>query len=408
MAKKSLSLRTVKAAKPPAQGSSIIWDTTVRGFGLRTYPTGAKKFIFRYRLRARTRWHVLGEYPGLDPADAREAAMMARAQVAKGLDPAAEAKKAKARTKTLRDIADDYMSRASLKPSTRDSYENYIRHVLARFEDLSPAEITEDDIEAWFRPMARREPYGANRRLWMLSKLMDEAERLRIRKPGTNPCRHIKRAAEAERSRYLSDKEFARIGEALRKLEDEGKVSTHAAAAIRLLMFTGARKSEILNLRWKDVDLERRRLVIPDHKTSRKTRKPRVLPVSAPAAQLLAELPRTKDHPFVIEGQLKKKPLTTIQVPWRRVLQEAKIEERTRLHDIRHSVASNAVDAGMSLPLIGALLGHRSAQSTERYAHLSDDPVRKAAESVSAGIAAALEGKVADEHDFEAEKRQRA
>ena len=147
-------------------------------------------------------------------------------------------------------------------------------------------------------------------------------------------------------------------------------------AAIRLLVLTGARLNEILTLQWEWVDFDAQCLRLPDSKTGAKT-----ICLNPPAMQVLADIPRLENNPFVICGGKPGAHLINLQKPWRRIRKLAGLDD-VRLHDLRHSFASIAVASGMSLPLIGALLGHSQPQTTARYAHLSDDPLKKAVKTV--------------------------
>ena len=181
--------------------------------------------------------------------------------------------------------------------------------------------------------------------------------------------------------RFLTDTEFRRLGEVLGEASTEGGVSVHAVAAIRLLMLTGCRKSEILSLQWKDIDLKAGELGLRESKTG-----PRAVPLSPPAAQVLAELPRVPGNPWVIPGQKPGTHMTNLDDPWRIVLERAGIGN-VRIHDCRHSFASRALALGESLPVIAKLLGHSQIGTTARYAHLARDSVRASAARVAASIA---------------------
>ena len=159
-------------------------------------------------------------------------------------------------------------------------------------------------------------------------------------------------------------------------------VSAHAVAAIRLLLLTGCRKGEILNLRWDQVDLEGGELNLPDTKTG-----PRTISLSPEAAAVLSRIPRLADNPFVIPGKLKGKAMRNLNDPWDIICERAGLEDM-RLHDCRHSYASRALALGESLPMIGRLLGHTQVETTARYAHLARDSVRESAVRVADSIAA--------------------
>ena len=162
-------------------------------------------------------------------------------------------------------------------------------------------------------------------------------------------------------------------------------LSPFATAAIRLLLFTGCRLREILHLKWTDLDLDRGMLHLADSKTGRKS-----VVLSAPALEILAALPRLGD--YVIAGTDPTQPRSDLKRPWTLVCRRAGLEG-LRLHDLRHSFASVGAGAGLGLPVIGKLLGHASPTTTARYAHLDNDPVRRATNAIGATIAAALDGK---------------
>ena len=223
-------------------------------------------------------------------------------------------------------------------------------------------------------------PYQANRVLEIQSKIFNLAELWGLRREGSNPCRFVRKYKEQKRERFLSEEEFRRLGVVLSEMEREGTVSTYAAAAIRLLMLTGCRRNEIVELRWEDVDLEAGELRLADGKTGA-----RLVPLSAPAVTVLSGLPRVEDSPWVIPGGKPGRHLADLQPPWERVRERAGLEE-VRTHDLRHSFASRALALGESLPMIGKLLGHTQVQTTARYAHLARDSVKASASRIADSI----------------------
>ena len=228
-------------------------------------------------------------------------------------------------------------------------------------------------------------PIAANRALNLASAMLTKAERWGLRIEGSNPSRKGDKFKERSRERFLSEVEIARLGSALATADREASPPS-AIAAIRLLILTGARKSEILTLEWRSVRLDRMLLELPDSKTGAK-----VIYLNAPAAQLLSNLPRIAGNPYVLPGERAGGHIVAIEKTWCRVRSEAGLDD-VRIHDLRHSYAAVGAAAGFSLPLIGALLGHSEVATTQRYAHLADDPVRRANEAIGARIAAALQG----------------
>jgi integrase len=213
------------------------------------------------------------------------------------------------------------------------------------------------------------------------------AERWGLRPDGSNPCRHVDRYPERRRERYLAGSELGRLGEALDEAEQTGEEPAAAVAALRLLLFTGCRRGEILNLSWGEVDFEYRCLRLKDSKTG-----PKLVPLNPPALGVLEQLARRRGpSPWVVEGARQGRNFVGLHRVWDRVRKQAGIED-VRIHDLRHSFASFGASAGMGLPLLGALLGHRAAATTARYAHLHTAPLRAASEEIGARIAAALAG----------------
>jgi integrase len=199
-----------------------------------------------------------------------------------------------------------------------------------------------------------------------------------------NPCRGIDRYKENKRERFLSAAELSRLGEALRDAEREKTLSPYAIAAIRLLLLTGARLSEILTIKWDYVDPDNRQLRLPRSKTGQKS-----IYLTSAVADILRSLPRVQGNPFVVVGEQPGAHLVNVQKPWDRIRAHAGLED-VRLHDLRHSYASVGATGGLSLLFVGKLLGQTQASTTQIYAHLAEDPVRQAGEQISEAIATAL------------------
>ena len=220
----------------------------------------------------------------------------------------------------------------------------------------------------------------ANRVLSLLSKALNLAELWGYRPDASNPCRHVQKYAENKRERFLSQEEIARLMSVLEQEEKEGKELPPVLCAIRLLLLTGCRLNEILSLSWQEVDFDKSCLFLLDSKRGKRT-----VYLSPPALELLQNIPREKDHPYVIAGKNKQAHLINLQKPWRRIRKKASLDD-VRIHDLRHTFASVAAANGLSLPIIGALLGHSQTQTTARYAHLVGQPLLEAVGKVGESI----------------------
>lgn len=379
-----LTKRRVDAAKP----GETIWDGEIPGFGLRVWPAGARSYVLKYRRGAVQRWLTIGRHGApWTPETARVEAKKLLGRVASNEDPAAERADLR-NAETVEAFAETYLAnyaRARKKPSSAGEDERNLKnHIIPALGSLRVRDVTRAEI-ARFHQSMRETPYAANRCRALLSHMFKMAERWGVRPDNSNPCAHVEKYKEKGRERFLSPEELARLGKALADADAKGE-SPYVTAAIRLLLFTGARLNEILSLEWAQVDLEAKLLRLPDSKTGAKT-----IALPAPAVETLAKLPKQESNPHVICGARTGARLINLQKPWRRIRAAAKLED-VRLHDLRHSFASVAVAGGMSLPLIGSLLGHSQPQTTARYAHLADDPRLAAADAVAKSIEASLLG----------------
>jgi integrase len=367
---------------------------------------------------------TLGEVGALSVQAARSKAKSARVKLGDGIDPLAEkeariekAKRERAARRTVADVAAEYMQDLDAKESTRRCYRQLLdAHLLPRFGKREPASITEADVRRMKSAM-KRTPYAFNRAAFLLGALVEKGGVPAADNPARGGKRAtVKRFREASRRRYLSAAEVARLADALRRLEADGgvyiasedrhgTVSPHAAGAIRLLMLTGARVNEVLNLRHDDIDRARGVATIRQHKTDSTSDEPKTIPLTAPVLAVLDALARTVGHPYVFEGIRPRRPLTDLRRPWQRAVEIAGLDD-VRLHDLRHTVASVGASGGLagdvergpalSLHLVGGVLGHKSMQSTQRYAHLSDDATRDAAAQIAERIAEAMARKPGD------------
>lgn len=388
----------------------FVWDGELKGFGIRVTPSGSRSYVVKYRngsgRNAAAKRTTIGLVGRLTPDEARGLAKKTLGAVAHGHDPAAE-KAEERRAITVKALVDEFLIEhvdAKRAATTAEHYRWLLeKRFVPEFGSRRAIDVTENDL-AKFHLRLSDAPFQANRLLSTISSLYAWAGKLRKVPRDLNPAKGIERYPEDRRERFLSTEELAALGEALREAETDGipyevdeagprakhaakpenrriKVDPLAIAAIRLLIFTGARLSEIRTLEWAHVDLQRGLLLLPTSKTGRKA-----VVLNAPALAVLDSLERL--GPFVIPGADPEKPRADLKKPWVTVSKRAGID--CRLHDLRHTHASYGAGAGLGLPIIGKLLGHTQAATTSRYAHLDSDPLKRASETIGATIAAAM------------------
>ncbi len=391
-----------------------VFDDELRGFGLRIYPSGEKSWIVEYRPagggRAATKRRLkLGSVGSLTPEQARKSAADVLAKVRLGGDPARERTEAR-RALTFQELTEVFLAEhveAKRKVRTASQYRDLLQRLaIPKLGRVKAAEVTRSDL-ARLHLEHQATPFQANRLLAVIGAMYSFAERRGLVTEGFAPSKRIEKFREHKRERFLGSDELERIGSALREAETVGiaweigetetrskhlakpenqrtVLSPHATAAIRLLILTGARLREILELKWEHVDFERGLLLLPDSKTGQKA-----VVLNAPSLEVLGSLPRLGS--FVIAGNDPDKPRADLNRPWRLISKRAGLEG-VRIHDLRHTYASFGAASGLGLPIIGKLLGHREASTTQRYAHLDNDPLRRASGAIGATIAAAMDG----------------
>ena len=431
--KAKLTKRTVEAV-PSGERDVLVWDTDIPGFGLKVTPKAARVYVLKYSRRNRSKWVTIGRHGdgGLTADQARREAEILRGVVRDGGDPAAERARQRA-IPTMQGLAERYMAEHAIprkKPRSADGDQRLIDcHILPLLGDRQVSEITRADLRRFMQDVAagktrldektglrgRRIVRGgkgiANRALTLLSKMFALAEDWGCRPSGGNPCRMVERFDESagrERARFLSDKQLARLGEVLTATEVADPRHKMPANIIRLLLFTGARAGEVIGLRREYLDLDRGLIRLPDSKTGAK-----VIVLSAPARQLLGELVRDSAEtgllfpgPRPARGK-ELQPYGGLKRFWETLRERAQLGD-TRIHDLRHTHASVGVAGGLGLLIVGKLLGHSQASTTERYAHLADDPVRQAADTVGKRIEAALAGNSAEVVPLLSARRQKS
>jgi integrase len=379
---------SVKRLRAPRAGNKITYDSDVAGFGIRVTAAGARSFAFNYRTRSgRERRHTIGGYPDWRTTGAREEARRLRRLVDEGGDPLADIE-AERDAPTVAELCDrfelEHLPRK--RPGTATDYRRMLRnHIRPHFgQHAKVADVDFSHIDALHRKISKAGyKHRANRVVAVLSKMFALAIRWKLRPD--NPCKGIEKNQEGKRKRYLSGDELVRLTTALAEHPDR-----QAANIVRMLLLTGARRGEVLAAKWDDIDLGTGTWTKPASTT--KQAADHVAPLSAPARQLLSDIAAkggdSRLSEYVFPGHATAGHRTTIKRNWRWIIKAAGITG-LRIHDLRHSFASQLASGGASLPLIGALLGHSSPVTTHRYAHLYDDPQRAAVERVGAVVEAA-------------------
>ena len=374
-----LTDKLVKSLAAPASGNKITYDTNVHGFGFRVTAAGARAFILNYRINGRERRYTIGAYPDWSVAAAREEAKRLKRQVDRGYDPMGQ-RHAERAAPTVAELARRFLEEHAVRKVLRaqaDDRAMIEKLVLPVIGQLKVHDVHRDDIDRLHQDISRTRPIRANRVAQLLSKMFSLAVRWEYR--SDNPVKGIHRNPEPKRTRYLSDDELKRLIAAL-----ASRPNQTSANAIRMLLLTGARRGEVLNARWDQFDLEAGVWTKPSAHTKQK--KEHRVPLSAPVIQLLSQMRNSAgSSPYVFPGRVPGKPLKEIKGFWAGVCKEAKIED-CRIHDLRHTYASILASAGHSLPVIGALLGHTQPNTTARYSHLFDDPLREATEQVGSVV----------------------
>jgi integrase len=384
--KRHLTDAIVRRLPTPVKGKEITLDAEVTGFGVRVTAAGHRAFVLRYTTRAgRERVFTIGDATVWRCTIARAKAKDLRRAIEDGGDPLADIEDERA-APTVAELCDRFEAEhlPRKRESTAGDYARmlrlYVRPALGR---LKVADVRFEDIDRLHRKVtAADRPYRANRLAAILSKMFALAIRWRMRED--NPVRGIERNTEYLRRRYLSPDELARLIKALAEYPDQ-----QTANIFRMLLLTGARRGEVLSMRWADLDLTAGIWSKPPSSTKQKEH--HQVPLSAPVRQLLSEIRAAQSAKhrvlgtYVFPGLGSSGHVVELKKAWRSVCRAAAITG-LRIHDLRHSFASQLASGGASLPLIGALLGHSNPNTTARYAHLFDDPQRAAVERVGAVV----------------------
>jgi integrase len=315
---------------------------------------------------------TLGSYGVLTLDQARAAARRHLAAVLEGKDPL-QTRQQDAQGEIVSDLCAAYLQRHAMvhKKSWKEDQRRIKRYILPTWGKLKIRSIRRPDAAALHEKIGQQHPYEANRVLELVSRMFSLARRWGfLPEDSVNPARDIDHFKESKRDRWVTPQELPRLIAAI-----DQERNFYAGAALWLYLLTGVRKSELLSVRWENVDLERRELRLPDTKSGRA----HYVPLSEAALSVLHRLPRVEGNPYLLPGRVSGKPLVNIAKPWQRVRKLADIED-VRLHDLRRTVGSWLAQAGNSLHLIGKVLNHTSPSTTAVYARFAQDQVRQALE----------------------------
>ena len=350
------------------RGNRVFWDSELPGFGIRVHASGHKVYVAQARIPGGLpKRGVIGRYVEIPTGKARRKAAVMIDRIRRGLDPAPPPAPP---APTVADLAGHYMTahvEVNCRPGTVSLYRSLLDlHILPDLGGLKLSDVNRSHASALHYRL-RDNPALANHAVGLLSRMFKLAMAWGMTPARPNPCRSVKRYKERGRERFLTEEEYGRLGRVLDAAEERGGAGMYAAMAVRLLLLTGCRRNEVLRLRWDDVDRAAGELRIRVAKTGG-----RRVPLTAPVARVLARIPRIEGNPWVFAGVRRGEPLKGINAYWDRLRARAGLED-LRLHDCRHSFASQALAIGEGLPAIARLLGHTTVMTTYRYAHLAED-----------------------------------
>ena len=367
MAAIRLTQRRVEALRP---GKAIrnVRDAELKGYGVRIMPSGAKRYFIHSQHRDHRVWKIVGDATVMTETEARTRARAMLTALREDRDIDIDTSGDTLFERVAEEVFERYGRH--WKPRTLAVNSDYLRNQILPFFSGRPiAEITREEVQRWFHSL-HATPAAANRAAPVLSVIMQRAEAWGYRPDGGNPCKGIRRYRQKRSERFLSPEEYRRLGMVLDRHETKRPLYV---AALRLLLLTGCRKSEIITLEWRFY--RESRLDLPDSKTG-----PRTVWLCRAAREVLDRLPRSSRHVFPVDG--RPAPWLWLDHFWRAVRAEAGLKDM-RLHDTRHSYASMALIGGESIRTVGRLLGHDKPATTLKYAHLSDASVREATDALA-------------------------
>jgi integrase len=368
----------------PALKRLIVYDTILPSLALFITPIifkkngevsgGHKSFYFIYQLCSKPKKQLyLGSFPEMTPKQARELITKNfQIQVLNGIDPDSKSEKYEDSTLSVEYYFNIFFKEyviAHLKDNTAKNYSSLSKnHIMPSIGDLKVDEVTPEHIQKIHTKLEDK-PASGNRVLALCSKFFSWCEKKDYIARGTVPTKGLPRYKEVPIKKFLNQSQLKLIWDSLLEMEKSSKLKMLPAAALKILLLTGARKNEVLSLQWVDIDFESSRAILQDSKTGFKN-----IYFPPQVIDILNNLP--KNSPFLFPSRSVSGHLFDLQWQWAKVLDETQLGEDWRIHDLRHGFASAAVNSGGTLPLIGFLLGHKRTTTTERYAHVAKNPVQ--------------------------------
>jgi len=388
----NLNDKLIKSLPIPKTKYKIYWDDRLTGLGIRITNNNAKSFVLRYVINGRERKYTIGGHPELSTTAAREMANQLKGDIARGHDPL-QIKQRNYDIPTFKTLAEEYikLSEKSKRPKTVEEYKSMLKkYLIPKFGNLKINSINKKDVTNLHLSL-KETPYRANRILQLLSSIFNCA--INWEWINNNPIKGVKKFSEDRRERYLSDEEMKKLLEAL------NQTSNPNATIIKLILLTGSRKSEVLSARWQDFDLENNIWIKPASLT--KQNKTSYVPINSETLEIIKKLKETIISTNKIENSKENKIISTteylfynlqtkthlkdIKKFWKNICQKSGIKN-ARIHDLRHTFASTLVSDGVSLEIIGKLLGHSNTSTTQRYSHLANHALKQATEIFSKKI----------------------
>lgn len=355
----------------PTEKFYEVWDAEIKGFGCMVHPSGRRVYYFLYRHNGKRKQRLkIGVQGNITCDEARNIAKGWSGDVARGIDPKEQSKRREIYEKEESSLAaflDVFMEKHKNihnKPGTAKQDGLRIKNIILPFmSGKKVTEISSEDILN-LQDLMKKTPIQFNRCFEILSKSFNLAEVWGYRPKNSNPCRGIKKYPEKKKERFLTWEELEKLDEIIKQQETLNTTSPYSLSAIRMLMYTGCRLSEILTLQWADVFIDEGYLHLKDSKTGE-----RKVPLNDSAKSILANLKVEKGNPYVFVGEKPGTCLTTLKRAWTKIRKLANLSD-VRIHDLRHTFASLAIKQGVDLYTVSKLLGHKNVHTTTRYAHL--------------------------------------